>query len=160
MRKQKLNLILIICVALAGASAAVDGQTVACDSEPVIMTTSSGVDYVRTPDSCFEALPDWPYEPHYVEIAGLRINSVDECPSNATPVLLLHGEPGWSYLYRKMIPVIAGAGYRAIAPDLVGFGRSDKPVDIESYSYLGHNDRLLRFIEALDVRDINLFVQD
>ena len=68
MRKQKLNLILIICVALAGASAAVDGQTVACDSEPVIMTTSSGVEFVRTPDSCFEALPDWPYEPHYVEI--------------------------------------------------------------------------------------------
>ena len=160
MEKQKLNLILIICVALAGASAAVDGQTVACDSEPVVMTTSSGVEFVRTPDSCFEALPDWPYEPHYVEIDELRQAYVDEGPVDGPVVLLLHGQPSWSYLYRKMIPVLADAGYRVIAMDHLGMGRSDKPINIASYSYLGHNGRLERFIEALALRDINLFVQD
>src|SRR2546427_7730381 len=83
---------------------------------------------LRTPDDRFARLPGYPFAPHYVEVDGLRIHHLDEGPRDAAPVLLLHGEPSWSYLYRKMIPVITAAGQRAIAPDLVGFGRSDKPV--------------------------------
>ncbi|MFN3199479.1 MAG: haloalkane dehalogenase [Bradymonadia bacterium] len=132
----------------------------ACDAEPVIRTTAAGVEFVRTPDACFEGLPGWPFEAEYVEIDGLRQGYVDEGPADGPVVLLLHGQPSWSYLYRKMIPVLAEAGYRVIAMDHLGMGRSDKPVDIEQYTYLGHNDRLLRFIEALELRDIHLFVQD
>lgn len=133
---------------------------VACDAEPEILTTGDGVRFVRTPDACFEDLPGWPYAPEYVEIDGLRQAYVDEGPADGPVVLLLHGQPSWSYLYRKMIPVLVDGGYRVIAMDHVGMGRSDKPIDIRSYSYLGHSDRLERFIEALDLRDINLFVQD
>lgn len=132
----------------------------ACHSEPVIMTTSAGVDFVRTPDSCFESLPNWPYTPRHVEIDGLRQAYVDEGPADGPIVLLLHGQPSWSYLYRKMIPVLASAGFRVIAMDHLGMGRSDKPIDIASYSFLGHYDRLERFVEALGLTDINLFVQD
>lgn len=159
------SLILVLVVGAGGCSddaATTDGieAPLTCDAEPVIMTTTDGVEFVRTPDSCFDALPDWPYAPQYVEIDGLRQAYADEGPADGPVVLLLHGQPSWSYLYRKMIPVLADAGYRVIAMDHLGMGRSDKPIDIASYSYLGHNDRLLRFIEALDLRDINLFVQD
>ena len=87
-------------------------------------------------------LPDWPYEPQYVEIDGLRQAYVDEGPADGEVVLLLHGQPSWSYLYRKMIPVLTDAGYRVIAMDHLGMGRSDKPIDIERYSYLDHNEPL------------------
>ena len=155
--------VLLLCAALAACGdggSADPSRSLACDAEPRIMTTDAGVDFVRTPDSCFAALPGWPYEPEYVEIDGLRQAYVDEGPANGEVVLLLHGQPTWAYLYRKMIPVLADAGYRVIAMDHLGMGRSDKPVDIRSYSYLGHHDRLLRFVEALDLRDVNLFVQD
>ena len=132
----------------------------ACDSEPEILTTSEGVEFVRTPDSCFDGLPDWPYEPHYVEIDGLRQAYVDEGPGDGPVVLLLHGQPSWSYLYRKMIPVLVEGGFRVIAMDHLGMGRSDKPIEITSYSFLGHNERLELFIEELGLADINLFVQD
>ena len=132
----------------------------ACDAEPEIRTTADGVEFVRAPDSCFEVLADWVYEPRYVELDGLRQAYVDEGAPDGPVVLLLHGQPSWSYLYRKMIPVLAEAGFRVIAMDHLGLGRSDKPTDIESYSYLGHGDRLLRFIEALGLRDITLFGQD
>jgi haloalkane dehalogenase len=135
-------------------------EEVACDSEPVVLTTADGIDFVRTPDACFEDLPDWPYEAQYVEIDGLRQAYVDEGPADGEVVLLLHGQPSWSYLYRDMIPVLADAGYRVIAMDHLGMGRSDKPIDIEAYSYLGHNDRLETFIDELGLTDINLFVQD
>src|SRR5689334_4011527 len=82
------------------------------------------MEILRTPDDRFQNLPGYDFAPHYVEVGGLRIHYVDEGPAEAEPVLMLHGEPSWSYLYRKMIPIIVGAGYRAIAPDLVGFGRS------------------------------------
>ena len=139
-----------------------DGEntSVACDAEPVIRTTSEGVDFVRTPDSCFASLPGWPYEARYVTLDGLRQAYVDEGPVDGPVVLLLHGQPSWSYLYRKMIPVLVDGGYRVIAMDHLGMGRSDKPIAITDYSYLGHSDRLLRFIEALELRDIHLFVQD
>ena len=90
------------------------------------------MDTLRTPDDRFESLPGFPFDPHYAEISDgeggeLRVHYVDEGPNGAPPVLLLHGEPSWSYLYRKMIPILVDAGLRAVAPDLVGFGRSDKP---------------------------------
>ncbi len=148
-----------------GDSASIDGAAAdsgapACDAEPVVMTTSAGVEFVRTPDACFDSLPGWPYEPKYVELDGLRQAYVDEGPTDGPVVLLLHGQPSWSYLYRKMIPVLVKAGLRVIAMDHLGMGRSDKPTDIASYSYLGHVDRLERFIKELKLTDITLFCQD
>jgi len=115
---------------------------------------------VRTPDERFEGLSGFDYQPHYVEIAGLRIHYVDEGPKGATAVLLLHGEPTWSYLYRKMIPVITAAGYRAVAPDLVGFGRSDKYLRREDYSYQMQVDVMAELVERIDLREVVLFGQD
>jgi len=87
------------------------------------------MDVLRTPDERFANLPGYSFAPHYAVLAGgLRVHFVDEGPRHAAPVLMLHGEPSWSYLYRKMIPPLVAAGHRAVAPDLIGFGRSDKPV--------------------------------
>jgi haloalkane dehalogenase len=116
---------------------------------------------LRTPDERFENLPGYPFAPNYVEVGdGIRMHYVDEGPRDADPVLLLHGEPSWSYLYRKMIPVIAGAGLRAIAPDLIGFGRSDKPSERSDYTYQRHVDWMHGFIRALDLQRVTLFAQD
>jgi pimeloyl-ACP methyl ester carboxylesterase len=150
----------VLMTANVAARSAGAQDELACDAEPVVMTTADGVDFVRTPEACFEDLPEWPYEPDHVEIDGLRQAYVDEGPADGEVVLLLHGQPSWSYLYRKMIPVLVDAGYRVIAMDHLGMGRSDKPIDIEAYSYLGHNERLQAFVEALELTDINLFVQD
>lgn len=115
---------------------------------------------LRTPDARFTDLPGYPWAPRYVQLDALRMHYVEDGPAQGAPVLMLHGEPTWSYLYRKMIPVFADAGYRAIAPDLIGFGRSDKPGAIGDYSYQRHVDWVLAFIEALDLRDITLVCQD
>jgi haloalkane dehalogenase len=120
---------------------------------------------LRTPDARFANLPGWPFAPHYREVPSgdggtLRMHFADEGPRDADPVLLLHGEPSWSYLYRKMIPGIVAAGQRAVAPDLVGFGRSDKPAERTDYTYQRHVDWLRAFVEALDLRRITLFCQD
>ncbi len=115
---------------------------------------------LRTPDSRFAALPDYNFEPHYVEVDGMRMHYVDEGPADAEPVLLLHGEPSWSYLYRKMIPPLAAAGLRVIAPDLIGFGKSDKPARKSDYSYAIHVAWMREFVEQLDLRSITLFCQD
>ena len=115
---------------------------------------------LRTPDARFADLPGYDFASHYVDVAGLRMHYIDKGPSDADPVLLLHGEPSWSYLYRHMIPPIANAGHRVIVPDLIGFGKSDKPVRQDDYSYAGHVDWMRQFIEALDLRDITLFGQD
>ena len=115
---------------------------------------------LRTPDQRFAALPDYPFVPHYTEADGLRIHYVDEGPRTADPVLCLHGEPSWSYLYRKMIPVFVAAGQRVVAPDLVGFGRSDKPVHREDYTYQRHVDWLRAVLEGLDLRRVTLVCQD
>src|SRR5512143_3116663 len=96
------------------------------------------MDALRTPDERFANLPGYPFAPHYVEVGGLRIHYVDEGPRDAAPVLLLHGEPSWSFLYRKMIPVLVAAGHRVVCPDLVGFGRSDKPTLREDHTYARH----------------------
>jgi len=118
------------------------------------------MEIVRTPDERFSNLPGYPFAPHYLEIDAVRVHYVDEGRRDAHPVLLLHGEPSWSYLYRKMIPIITAAGHRAVAPDLVGFGRSDKPVQRGDYTYQRHVDWMHALIERLDLRDITLVCQD
>jgi haloalkane dehalogenase len=120
---------------------------------------------LRTPDERFDNLPGYPFEPYYLDVpdgegGSLRMHYVDEGPSDADPVLLLHGEPSWSFLYRKMIPIIAEAGHRVIAPDLIGFGRSDKPSQKEDYTYQRHVDWVTSFVEQLDLRNATLFGQD
>ena len=120
---------------------------------------------LRTPDERFAHLPDFPYAPHYVEdlpgFAGLRAAYLDEGPADAAQLFLcLHGEPTWSFLYRRMIPVFLASGARVVAPDFFGFGRSDKPVDDGVYSFHFHRDFLLRLLERLDLRRITLVVQD
>ena len=118
------------------------------------------MEILRTPDERFSNLPGYAFKPHYLEADGQRIHYVDEGPRNAASVLMLHGEPSWSYLYRKMIPVFVSAGLRAIAPDLVGFGRSDKPAKREDYTYLRHVNWMTRFIQKLDLSGITLVCQD
>jgi haloalkane dehalogenase len=123
------------------------------------------MDVYRTPDDRFEGLPGYPFEPHYVDVpsgdgSSLRVHYVDEGPRDAPPVLLMHGEPSWSYLYRKMVPVLVDAGLRCIAPDLVGFGRSDKPLARSDYTYQNHVDWMTAFVEAIDLQDATFVGQD
>ena len=120
---------------------------------------------LRTPDEQFESLPGYGFDPHYVDVPDgdggrLRVHYVDEGPTDGAPILLLHGEPSWSYLYRSMIPVITAAGMRALAPDLVGFGRSDKPAQREDYTYQRHVDWTRSLLDALDVPPLTLVAQD
>ena len=122
------------------------------------------IEAVRTDESRFDDLPDWPYAPRYLDslpgYEGLRIHYVDEGPADAPVFLCLHGEPTWGYLYRRMIPTFLDAGMRVVAPDFYGFGRSDKPVDDAVYTWDFHRNALLRFVAALDLIDITLVVQD
>jgi haloalkane dehalogenase len=118
------------------------------------------MEILRTPDGRFVNLPDYLFAPHYIEVAGLRLHYVDEGPRDGEVVLMLHGEPSWSYLYRHMIPIIANAGYRAIAPDLVGFGKSDKPTELTDYTYQRHVDWMRGWIQAVGLNNINLVCQD
>jgi haloalkane dehalogenase len=111
----------------------------------------------RTPDSQFENLPGYPFAAHYGEFEGMRMHHLDE--GEGEPILLLHGEPTWSYLYRKMIPPLA-ARFRVIAPDYLGFGRSDKPLRVEDYTYDLHTASIRALVEALDLRDVTVVVQD
>ncbi len=119
---------------------------------------------LRTPDERFANLPGYPFAPHYVDVGQgetrLRMHYVDEGPRDVAPVLLLHGEPSWSYLYRTMIPPLLAAGHRVIAPDLIGFGRSDKPAARSDYTYARHVEWVLDLLLALDLREITLFGQD
>jgi len=127
---------------------------------------SPPIEVLRTPDERFEHLPGFAFQPHYTDrlagYEGLRVHYVDETPRGRTgrTVLCLHGQPTWSYLYRKMIPVFAAAGHRVVAPDLLGFGRSDKPVDDALYTFGFHRTMLMRFVEALDLERVTLVVQD
>jgi haloalkane dehalogenase len=118
---------------------------------------------LRTPDERFANLAGYDFAPHYVEVSYqntlLRIHYLDEGPREAAPVLLMHGEPSWCYLYRKMIPILVAAGHRVIAPDLIGFGRSDKLAAREDYSYQFHVDTMTAFVESLDLNNITFFVR-
>jgi haloalkane dehalogenase len=121
---------------------------------------------LRTPDDRFVDLPDYPFEPHYVNVADgdggtLRVHYIDEGPADAAPILLMHGEPSWSFLYRHMISVLVAAGHRCVAPDLVGFGRSDKPTEVTDYSYARHVAWMSEALfDKLDLHDITFFGQD
>ena len=122
-------------------------------------------DALRTPDACFAHLPGYPWPPHYLSdlpaLAGLRLHYLDEGPQDA-PItwLCLHGNPAWSYLYRRMLPVFTAAGHRVVAPDLIGFGRSDKPKKTSFHTFDGHRQVLLELVERLDLQRVVLVVQD
>ncbi|BAX93374.1 haloalkane dehalogenase [Mycobacterium shigaense] len=120
---------------------------------------------LRTPDSRFENLEGYPFVANYLDVSAsdtqpLRMHFLDEGPVDGPPIVLLHGEPTWSYLYRTMIPLLAESGYRVLAPDLIGFGRSDKPARIADYTYLRHVEWVTSWFERLKLRDVTLFVQD
>lgn len=115
---------------------------------------------IRTPESNFAHLADFPFEPNYLEIDGLRMHYVDEGPKDGPVALLVHGMPTWSYLYRYMIPPLVAAGYRCVAPDHIGFGRSDKVTDPQWYNIARHTGNLNELVTSLDLRDVTLFVQD
>ena len=123
------------------------------------------MDILRTPDECFDALPDFPFAPHFVDVpdgdgGALRVHYLDEGDPVAPAVLLMHGEPSWSYLYRHMIPVLVDAGLRCVAPDLVGFGRSDKPARREDYTYARHVAWMQHFFVAAGLDRVTLVCQD
>ncbi|MCB1057405.1 MAG: haloalkane dehalogenase [Acidobacteria bacterium] len=118
------------------------------------------MEILRTPDERFAGLEGYAFEPHYTEVDGLRMHHVDEGPREGRQVLLLHGEPTWSYLYRTMIPPLTAAGLRVLAPDLIGFGRSDKPAAVGDYSYARHVGWLTGWLEAHDFSDLTLVCQD
>ena len=116
---------------------------------------------LRTPDDRFADLRGFAFAPHYLEQDGLRVHYIDEGPRDAVvTALCLHGNPTWSYLYRKMIPVFTGAGLRVVAPDLIGFGRSDKPAEASWHSFDQHREILLAFVERLDLTNVMLVCQD
>jgi haloalkane dehalogenase len=123
------------------------------------------MEFLRTDDSCFVNLPDYNFAAHYLTVndtegGDLRVHYLDEGPKDAAPILLLHGEPTWSFLYRKMIPILVQAGHRVIAPDLVGFGRSDKPTKRTDYTYQRHVDWITSLVSQLQLTHISLVCQD
>ena len=163
----------LLLVMLAGCSDGSDNQRVSVEEavqaqglcrlpeeDIAVNTTANNIEFVRTPDACFDNLDDYPFSPNYVEVDGLRYHFVDEGPRDGEVILLLHGQPTWSYLYRKMIPVLVEAGYRVVAPDHIGMGRSDKPVDPREHQYEQHVAWMKSFVSELDLTDITLFVQD
>jgi haloalkane dehalogenase len=123
--------------------------------------TASQLEVRRTPDDRFVGLPDYSFAPHYFALeSGLRMHFLDEGPRHGPVVLLLHGEPTWSYLYRHFIPLLVAGGCRVLAPDLIGFGRSDKPVDVATYTYEAHVSWLQEWVTYIDTADVTLFCQD
>jgi haloalkane dehalogenase len=115
-------------------------------------------DAIRTPDELLAGLPDFPFEPSYREFEGLRLAHIDV--GDGPPVVFFHGEPTWSFLWRKVIPPVRDAGFRCIAPDLAGFGRSDKPIDFDWYTYDKHVEMIAPLLEDLDLRDATVVVHD
>jgi haloalkane dehalogenase len=120
------------------------------------------MNFLRTPDSRFDTLIDYPFQPHYMMIANdtLRMHYLDEGPRDGPVVLLMHGQPSWSYLYRHFVPALVAAGCRVLAPDLIGFGRSDKPTDAAAYTYEAHVAWMQDWLTKLDLTDTVLFCQD
>jgi haloalkane dehalogenase len=127
-------------------------RTVPTQEEPTV------TDVFRTPDERFEDLPGYPYEPNYVDVGGLRLHHIDE--GSGPTVLCFHGEPDWSYLYRHMLDALVAAGHRVVCPDLVGFGRSDKPTNQGWYTYERHVEHVTRHLEQVDLQDVTVVVQD
>ncbi len=127
---------------------------------PEVLADEISPGIYRTPESRFENLKDFPYQPNYKQIGKYRIHYIDEGSRDAAPILLIHGEPTWSYLFRKMIPILTAAGHRVVAPDLVGFGKSDKPANKDDYSYQMQVDVMNELVKQLDLRDATAFGQD
>lgn len=123
-------------------------------------TSWQAAESIQTPEDRFADLVDYPFAPNYVEIHGYRIHYLDEGPRDGEIVLLMHGQPSWSYLYRHMIPPLTAQGYRVIAPDLVGFGKSDKPLEQSDHSYQMHVDVMTDFVREIGLQDATLFAQD
>ena len=115
---------------------------------------------LSTPEERFENLPDFRFDPHFIKVDGIKIHYLDEGNKKAEVILLMHGEPSWSFLYRHMIPILVKAGFRIIAPDLVGFGRSDKPTEQNDHTYFKHVEWMTKWLKLLDLRNITLFCQD
>lgn len=121
---------------------------------------------LRTPEAAFEGVTDYPFSPHYLDVtdalsgANLRVHYIDEGPRDAPVVLMMHGEPSWSYLYRKMVAPVVAAGFRVVAPDLIGFGKSDKPAAQSDYSYARHVAWMRSWVEQLDLQNVTLACQD
>lgn len=130
------------------------------DASVPIHKASSGWEYVRTPAECFENLPDYPFAPNYIEIDGLRMHYLDEGPKDGEIILMLHGQPAWTFLYRKMIKELVPKGYRCIAPDLIGMGKSDKPIKEKYHTFDRHCENTLTFIKTLGLTNITAFIQD
>jgi len=119
-----------------------------------------GPETIRTPDERFQDLPDFPFAPHYLDFEGARLHYLDEGPRDGKVVLCLHGEPTWCFLYRRMVPVLVEAGYRVVAPDFMGFGRSDKYLRLDDYDCDRHMRSISRVVEGLDLGDVTPVVQD
>jgi haloalkane dehalogenase len=152
-----------IVISLLGAAAAGAGVLAwrwYQQRERIVVGTGYGADVLRTPEFRFDDLKDYAFAPRYVEVDELRMHYVDEGPEHGQIVLMLHGEPSWSYLYRKMIPLLTAAGHRAIAPDLIGFGKSDKLADTGAYTYQRHVDWMWSWLQSLDLDDVTLVCQD
>ncbi|MGF1694582.1 haloalkane dehalogenase [Vibrio lamellibrachiae] len=115
---------------------------------------------LRTPDSAFNNLADYPFSPNYIDVEGMRVHYLDEGSHNTKTIFLLHGQPSWSYLYRHMIPVLTKAGYRVIAPDLIGFGKSDKPTSIDAHTYGNHVRWMSSFVRQIGIKNAVAFMQD
>jgi haloalkane dehalogenase len=122
--------------------------------------TATATEIFRTPDERFAGLPGYDFEPHYAELDGLRLHYVDEGPRDGAPIVCFHGEPTWSYLYRKMVAPLTGAGHRVICPDYAGFGRSDKPTDRGWYSYDRHVELMAGLLDGLGIEGATAVVQD
>ena len=130
------------------------------DASVKIHKTKAGIEYVKTPGECFSEIPGYNFNENYCDINGLKMHYVDAGPSDGKILLLLHGQPVWSYLYRTMIHELVAKGYRCIAPDLIGMGKSDKPISIKYHVYDTHCDNVLSFIKKLKLKKITLFCQD
>lgn len=165
--------LVVVALLAAGLSACAEGagrneeaSTSSGGDTPARSATSDATavplraDALRTPDAAFDGLDGWGFTPQYVDVDGFRMAYVDEGPSAGDPVLMLHGVPTWGYLYRSMVPVVTEAGHRVVVPDLIGFGRSDKPTRPEQHSYEFHVESVVRFVEDLDLDGITLFCQD
>ena len=124
------------------------------------LASDGDIAFYQTPDEAFASLPEYPFAPNYINVGGLRMHYVDEGRQNGRTIFLLHGQPSWSYLYRKMIPLFVQAGYRVIAPDLIGFGKSDKPVDPAAHSYQAHVTWMRSFVQQLGINNAAAFMQD
>ena len=130
------------------------------DNNVKIHKTQNGIEYVKTPSKCFLNLPDYNFNENYFDLHGIKIHYIDAGPSDGKILLLLHGQPVWSYLYRTMIHDLLSKGYRCIAPDLIGMGKSDKPISIKYHTYETHCENILTFINGLKLKNMTLFCQD